>query len=195
MTNNRDILSFMPTHSFFFCSGWGLTQQTMIDQYTYDLLKRLHEFPCERDKNELEYGRFEFKYRAIYGDIKQIGRLLSQLKSLGYMDIPKNSTGAKIIFTQKGFDAVTEYENALVQNSRKAQIEDENLKLQNEQFRYQNKIRDKEDEIRDLTLKNLSLQNKQLRNKIIYAILGGAIMFILSNWKDILIIFRIIDKP
>ncbi len=164
----------------------------MIDQYTYDLLKRLHEFPCEWNKNELEYGRFESKYHSIYGDIKQIGRLLSQLKSLGYIDIPKNTV--KFLFTQKGFDAVVEYEEAIYRQNQRNQIEDENIRLQNEQFRFQNQLRYKENEIRDLTAENLRLQNKQLKNKVLYAILGGAIAFILSNWKDILIMLQIIDK-
>ncbi len=166
----------------------------MVDQFTYDLLKRLHEFPCSDDKDELEFGRFEAKYHAIYGNTNQIGKLLSQLKSLGYLNIPKDSMSVKILFTQNGFDAVREYENALMQNNWKAQLENENLKLQNEQFHYQNKIRDKENEIRDLNIKNLRLQNKQLKNKIIYAILGGAVTFILSNWKDILVMLQIIDK-
>jgi hypothetical protein len=95
----------------------------MVDQFTYDLLKRLHEFPCSWDKDELEYGRFEAKYRAIYGNINQIGKLLSQLKSLGYLNIPKDSIGVKFLFTQNGFDAVREYENALMQNSWKEQLE------------------------------------------------------------------------
>lgn len=167
----------------------------MIDQFTYDLLKRLHEFPCKWNKNELEYGRFEAKYRAIYGDINQIGNLLSKLKSLGYMDIPKNSHKVEILFTQKGYDAVKEFENAMVENNLNARIEAENLRLQNEQFRYQNRIRDKENEIRNLNIENLKLQNKQLKNKILYAIIGGTIGFILANWKDILIMLQIIDKP
>ena len=50
-------------------------------------------------------------------------------------------------------------------------------------------------EISELRVLNLKLQNKQLRNKIIYAIVGSAAMYLLSNWKDILIMLQIIDKP
>lgn len=164
----------------------------MIDQYTYDLLKRLHEFPTKFDKNKLEYGRFEQRYRAIYGDIHQISKLLSQLKSLGFIDIPKDTTD--ILFTTKGFNAVLEFESAIVDNNRKSQIEDENLRLQNEQLRYQNQIHSKEIEIRELTSENLRLQNRQLKNKILYAIIGGVIGFLLSNWKEILSILKIIDS-
>jgi len=164
----------------------------MLDQYTYDLLKRLHEFPCGKDRNELEYGRFEAKYRAIYGDIKQIGKLLSQLKSLGYLDIVKDTV--QFLFTTKGFDAVLEYENAITQNNWRSQLENENLKLQNEQFQYQNQLRSKENEIRELTLENLKLQNKQIKNKLVYAVIGGAIGFLLSNWKEIIVMFRALDK-
>ena len=166
----------------------------MINQDTYDLLKRLHEFPFGKDGEELEYGRFEAKYWAIYGDINKIGERLSQLKSLGYMDIPENSIGVKILFTQKGFDVVREYENAIIEGNLRAQLEEDNLKLQNEQLRYQNRIRDKEAEISNLTKENLNLQIKQLKNKLSYSIIGVVTGFILANWKDILIMLQIIDK-
>ena len=164
----------------------------MIDQYTYELLKRLHEFPCEWDKNKLEFGSFEIKYRAIYGDLSAMGKMLRQLKSLEYIEIPKNTVD--FFYTQKGFDAVREYEHAIYNQNQRNLIEEENIRLQNDQFRFQNQLRYKENEIRNLTSENLRLQNKQLKNKIMYAILGGAIAFILSNWKDILIMLQTIGK-
>ena len=110
----------------------------MIDQFTYDLLKRIHECPISVYPDRLDTGRFASKYRAIYGDLNQIGKLLNQLKSLGYLEIPKGSVD--VIFTQNGFDAVKVYENALRQNDKKTQLEYENLRLQNEQLHYQNQI-------------------------------------------------------
>ena len=159
----------------------------MIDQYTYDLLKRLHEFPFGKDGEELEYNSFQVKYHAIYGDMNQIGNIYSKLESLGYLEIPQNEMKVQILFTKKSFDAVRKYENIIVQNNRKSQIEDENLKLQNEQLRYQN-------DIKDLNSENLSLQNKQFKNKLSYSIIGVVTGFVLANWKDILIMLQIIDK-
>jgi hypothetical protein len=167
----------------------------MIDQYTYELLKRLHEFPCDWNKNELEYGGFEAKYHPIYGYGNELGKLYSKLKSLGYLDIPKHEMKIEILFTQKSFDAVEEYETAMHKNNQLSLVEEENIRLQNQQLHYQNKIKDKEIEIIDLTKQNLILQNKQLRNKFIYSIIGVIVGFILSNWKDILIMLQIIDKP
>lgn len=157
----------------------------MIDQYTYDLLKRLYEFPCKWDENQLEYGRFEAKYRAIYGDTRDFATLYEKLFSLEYLKLDKEKI--QFYFTKNSFDAIKEYENTLNKNNWKAQLEDENLKLLNEQLRYQN-------DIKDLNSENLRLQNKQFKNKLSYSIIGVVTGFVLTNWKDILIMLQIIDK-
>lgn len=163
----------------------------MIDQYTYELLKRLQEFPCKWDENQLEFGRFHSKYKAIYGNDNAVSKLISQLKSLGYLETRE---GMKFFLTEQSINAIIKYEDAIAKNNERNQIENENIRLQNEQFHYQNQVRDKENKIRNLTTENLKLQNKQLKNKIIYAIIGVVVMFFLSNWKDILIMLQIIDK-
>ena len=49
--------------------------------------------------------------------------------------------------------------------------------------------------IAELTEINLTLQNKQLRTKMLFSIIGFILGFIAANWKDILIILKIISPP
>jgi hypothetical protein len=67
------------------------------------------------------------------------------------------------------------------------------LKQQREQNDKQREIGKLQREISLLTKKNLKLQNKQLQNRIIFAIIGGLITFVLSNLKVILNIAGILD--
>jgi hypothetical protein len=49
--------------------------------------------------------------------------------------------------------------------------------------------------IAELTEINLTLQNKQLRTKMLFSIIGFIIGAIATNWKDILIILKLISPP
>jgi len=50
-----------------------------------------------------------------------------------------------------------------------------------------------ETKISELTKTNLTLQNKHLRTKMLFSIIGFIFGFIAANWKDILIILKIIS--
>lgn len=47
-------------------------------------------------------------------------------------------------------------------------------------------IKEKDDNIKDLTAKNLRLQNRQLKRNVLYSILGFIGGYIISNLKDVL---------
>lgn len=55
----------------------------------------------------------------------------------------------------------------------------------------QNSVKDKDNEIRDLTAKNLRLQNKQLKRYILYSIIFFILGVVTSNLKDILTLLKI----
>lgn len=52
-----------------------------------------------------------------------------------------------------------------------------------------------ENKIAELTATNLSLQNRQLKNRVLFSIMGFILGFIAANWKEILIILKIISPP
>jgi len=62
-------------------------------------------------------------------------------------------------------------------------------KIANE-IEYQEMIKDKDNEIRDLTSKNLRLQNKQMKRAVLYSIIGFIAGAIVSNLKEILILLK-----
>ncbi len=68
--------------------------------------------------------------------------------------------------------------------SKKVSLEFENLKLQNDSL--QNELRDRKnkEEIDRLTIKNLKLQNRN--NRVWFLVIGAALSYLLSNWRDTL---------
>lgn len=66
-------------------------------------------------------------------------------------------------------------------------------RLHEEDFRKQKE--QLESDNANLTNINLTLQNKQLKTKILFSIIGLIFGFIAANWKDILIILNIITPP
>ncbi|WP_437397577.1 hypothetical protein [Flagellimonas lutimaris] len=58
----------------------------------------------------------------------------------------------------------------------------------------QNITKAKDDEIRNLTAKNLLLQNKQMKRAVFYSIIGFIAGAIITNLKDILILFNLISS-
>ena len=52
-------------------------------------------------------------------------------------------------------------------------------------------VKEKEDEIRNLTSKNLQLQNKQLRRVVLYSIISFVAGAIVSNLKEILVLLNL----
>ena len=55
----------------------------------------------------------------------------------------------------------------------------------------QDSVKEKEDEIRNLTSKNLQLQNKQLRRVVLYSIISFVAGAIVSNLKEILALLNL----
>jgi len=52
-----------------------------------------------------------------------------------------------------------------------------------------------ETKIAELTEINLTLQNKQLRTKMLFSIIGFILGVIATNWKEILILLKLISPP
>jgi hypothetical protein len=69
----------------------------------------------------------------------------------------------------------------------KENLEDENLKLQNDSLRNELTTRESKEEIDKLTIKNLKLQNRN--NRIWFTLIGSVLTFLISNWKEILTFF------
>lgn len=66
------------------------------------------------------------------------------------------------------------------------------------QAREQSRLDNKEQlatKIAELTEINLTLQNKQLRTKMLFSIIGFILGVIATNWKEILTILKIISPP
>lgn len=82
--------------------------------------------------------------------------------------------------------------NAQNENNVRQNLEVENLKLQNESFKYENSIRDKQQEIDKLTIENLKLQNRQLKRYILYSVIGVIFGIVISEYKEILIFLKAI---
>jgi hypothetical protein len=125
--------------------------------------------------------------------IRNSDRLATILDEKGLVDLEK----------VKGFRCdLTEFGHAVFKNggwlkhlesenlkSEKAESKDvlefENLKLQNESSEYAKTLRQKEEEIRELTSSNLILQNRQLRRYVLYSSISFILGAILTNLKDI----------
>ncbi|NRS90916.1 hypothetical protein HNQ02_003869 [Flavobacterium sp. 7E] len=73
-------------------------------------------------------------------------------------------------------------------------LEVENLKLQKESAEHSKTLRQKEDEIRNLTIHNLTLQNRQLRMYVLYSIISFISGAVLTNLKDILDLWKILTQ-
>lgn len=52
-----------------------------------------------------------------------------------------------------------------------------------------------ETKIAELTEINLTLQNKQLRTKMLFSVIGFILGVIATNWKEILILLKLISPP
>ena len=102
-----------------------------------------------------------------------------------YFQITNDKTFYKI--TTHGKDIIDNYGSL----SKYLEFEKEKLKKQNEKI---SEIESLNKRISVLTITNLELQNRQLRLKILYSIIGFIFAALATNWKDILIMLQIIDK-
>ncbi len=67
----------------------------------------------------------------------------------------------------------------------------ENQKIENEDKK-QKEIESLNRRIGELTIKNLELQNRKFKREIIFGIIGFIIATIITNWKDILILLKVL---
>lgn len=58
-----------------------------------------------------------------------------------------------------------------------------------------NMEKEQQQKLTALTIKNLELQNKQLKYKTLFTVIGFALGFITSNWEKILIFLKVITPP
>ncbi|MBW8327290.1 MAG: hypothetical protein K0M50_21175 [Prolixibacteraceae bacterium] len=72
---------------------------------------------------------------------------------------------------------------------------DNETKTKSEQQTKADKKVQLESKIAELTEINLTLQNKQLRTKMLFSIIGFILGIIATNWKEILTVLKIISPP
>lgn len=117
---------------------------------------------------------------------------MDYLKNYGFLEFDKELE-MYVDVTAKGLNKLIElsnkqkhFENQIHQENLKNQYEMDNSRLENENLRYVQSIREKNEKISELTIKNLKLQNKQLKWTIFFIILGLFVTFISSNFEKIL---------
>lgn len=126
-------------------------------------------------------------------------RLLAQtLVEDGYATFTPNSN-RYILLTGKGekfkgyVQTDIDTKTADIQDNELRRLTKENLEFQNESIEHEKSLRDNKSVIDKLTFDNLRLQNKNLRRTILYAIIGFISGLILTNAKDLLIYFHILN--
>lgn len=72
---------------------------------------------------------------------------------------------------------------------------DNDTKIKSEQHTKSDKKVQLETKIAELTEINLTLQNKQLRAKMLFSIIGFILGIMATNWKEILTVLKIISPP
>jgi DNA-binding PadR family transcriptional regulator len=94
--------------------------------------------------------------------------------------------------TMKGKNALITNKNQISETQKKSEFQNlkselelENLKLQNENLLFSNSLRNKDKEVRELTIKNLKLQNRELKQNVLFAVVGFILAYLINN----------IDKP
>lgn len=103
------------------------------------------------------------------------------LTNFGYEVIKKN-----------GWIKYSEIETLKLNNAEsKGFLEVENLKLQKESAEHSITLRQKDDEIKSLTIENLILQNRQLKRYVLYSSVSFILGAVLTNLKDILDLWKI----
>jgi hypothetical protein len=107
--------------------------------------------------------------------------------------IPTNEHSVEYHISEIGrtliLNILKDKENASDRRNAIEQLQVENLKLQNDNLKYQNSLRTQQSEIDRLTIENLKLQNKQLRRYIFYSIIGFVAGAFLSKIKEIIDFF------
>lgn len=81
-------------------------------------------------------------------------------------------------------------EEKFLEQQKQSELQEENLHLQNDNLKYTQSIREKEEEIRRLSSKNLKLQNRQLKWYITFSIIGFILGAIVTNLELILKYFN-----
>jgi len=135
----------------------------------------------EMDQNEfsLAFGKL-IKYNFIqWIKINDIEKVYVKISDKGKSEL-NNIENQKRIEHKKN-----EFQNL------KSQLELKNLAIQNESLLYSNSLRSKENEIRELTIKNLKLQNREFKLKVLFSIAGFFLAYLLNNISKILIFLEI----
>jgi hypothetical protein len=73
--------------------------------------------------------------------------------------------------------------------SKYLDFEDQKMKKEDEK---QKEIESLDKKVRELTIKNLELQNRKLKREILFGIIGFFIAALITNWKDILILLKVL---
>lgn len=147
----------------------------MIDQFTYTLLKHLEELKDNNDRVNLD--QFAHKFGSVYGDYKAIGHYITQLRrAYGLIDID----GTKVVFIEKTYSSINEFETERVINQKRNEDEYQNILLQNQNLTRQ--LNSKSGEIERLTIENLTLQSRSIRRQWIFCVVGIIAGFVTANF-------------
>ncbi len=117
--------------------------------------------------------------------------IVNYLDQNGGLGLIKSKSNDVYYLTPKGnqFTNFEDLEKLSKKVDEREELEVKNIRLENENLEYQKSIRGLSKDISDLTKTNLELQNKHLKKYILYSILGFIVGVLVTNWKEIIILY------
>ena len=148
--------------------------------------------------NEMGKVMFPMVHNALSHELSQdeFSEIINELKKRKLIEFDKQCLYVEI--TSLGVNKLISLKQQKAELKRskqlknlKEQFELENLRLENENLQHSKSLRDKDRNISELTIKNLKLQNRQLKWNLVFIIIGFIIGFVTSNFNWILKIFGV----
>ena len=147
-----------------------------------DIKLKLLQYYSENGSIDLNNVHQHFNYD--FSD-QQFSDAINYLIGKRYLKDSRNELAPFHEITEQGRQVLNDIcrQNNTESNRRqlKENLELENLTLQNDQNRHQIALRKQQAEIDRLTVKNLQLQNRQLKNYVLFAIISFICGLIASN--------------
>lgn len=147
------------------------------------------------DNGKVDLNAIDYQYEFDLTN-KQFGESINYLIRKKYLQMVEEDS---LTYELSGFgrqtiiDFINGNKAEIDKQAFRERLEIENLRLQNESIKYQNSLREKQEEINRLTLENLKLENGQLRKYLLYAIFGAVFTFISTNYLEILQFLKLIE--
>ena len=147
--------------------------------------------------NEQGKVMFPMIHNALTHEFSQdeFGKIINELKKRELIEFDKQ--GLYVEITERGVNKLislkqqkAELKRSQQQINLKEQFEIENLRLNNENLQYSKFLREKDKDISELTIKNLKLQNRQLKWNIVFIVIGFIVGFVTSNLDWVIELFK-----